>query len=55
MGCGGSVTKSGPVGEILQKLEENYDLILKQCDKTSLESDKKNYRRETRRIRKSKR
>ena len=41
MGCGGSVTKSGPVGEILQKLEENYDLILKQCDKTSLESDKK--------------
>ena len=40
MGCGGSVTKSGPVGEILQKLEENYELILKQCDKTSLESEK---------------
>ena len=40
MGCGGSVTKSGPVGEILQKLEDNYQLILKQCDKTSLESDK---------------
>ena len=40
MGCGGSVTKSGPVEEILQKLEENYELILKQCDKTSLESEK---------------
>ena len=40
MGCGGSVTKSGPVGEILQKLEENYDLILKQCDSTLLESEK---------------
>ena len=40
MGCGGSVTKSGPVEEILQKLEENYELILKQCDKTLLESDK---------------
>ena len=40
MGCGGSVTKSGPVGEILQKLEDNYQLILKQCDKTLLESDK---------------
>ena len=41
MGCGGSITKKGPVSEILQKLEENYELILKQCDKTSLESDKK--------------
>ena len=40
MGCGGSVTKSGPVEEILQKLEENYKLILKQCDKTLLESEK---------------
>ena len=40
MGCGGSVTKSGPVGEILQKLEDNYQLILKQCDKTLLESEK---------------
>ena len=40
MGCGGSITKKGPVSEILQKLEENYELILKQCDKTSLESEK---------------
>ena len=40
MGCGGSVTKSGPLEEILQKLEENYELILKQCDKTLLESEK---------------
>ena len=40
MGCGGSVTKNDPVGEILQKLEDSYKLIQKQCDKTSLESEK---------------
>ena len=40
MGCGGSVTKNDPVKEILQKLEDSYELILKQCDKTLLESEK---------------
>ena len=39
-GCANNLTKKGPVSEILQKLEENYDLILKQCDSTLLESEK---------------
>ena len=39
-GCANNLTKKGPVSEILQKLEENYELILKQCDSTLLESEK---------------
>ena len=41
MGCGGSITKKGPIAEILQKLDENYELIKKQCNNEKLELEKK--------------
>ena len=41
MGCLGSNTKSGAVGEILDKLDKNWELIQQQFNSQQLEDEKK--------------